>query len=55
MARDHSEVYETVDMATEGPLVYASDPSAIRLYEAVGFMEHPQRLHFWSAYLPRES
>ena len=28
MARDHSEVYETVDMATESPLVYASDPSA---------------------------
>jgi hypothetical protein len=28
MALDHSEVYETVDMATESPLVYASDPSA---------------------------
>ena len=28
MARYHSKVYETVDMATESPLVHAPDPSA---------------------------
>jgi hypothetical protein len=28
MARDHSKVYETVDMATESPFVHAPDPSA---------------------------